>query len=40
MAVLYPICGPIAFQMSPTPEIYYCSMAAILEGSVFGDHCR
>lgn len=41
MALLYPICGPVAYVLSSgNPELYYCSLAAILEGSVFGDHCR
>lgn len=45
MALMYPICGPVAFQLSQLAsastrvDIYYCSMAAILEGSVFGAHC-
>lgn len=45
MALMYPICGPVAFQLSQlvsrdhSGDIYYCSMAAILEGSVFGAHC-
>jgi hypothetical protein len=37
---MYPLCGPVAFVLSEgNPELYYASMAAILEGSVFGDHC-
>ena len=40
MALLFPICGDVAFILSNgNPELYYCSLAAILEGSVFGDHC-
>ena len=42
MALMYPICGPVAFALSRqvnSPELYYCSLAGILEGSVFGDHC-
>jgi Na+/H+ antiporter NhaC len=38
MAILVPTTGPLAYQIGG-PEILFLSMAAILDGAIFGDHC-
>jgi Na+/H+ antiporter NhaC len=41
MSAMFPLLGPVAFRLSRLahdPNLYYASLGAILEGSVFGDH--
>ena len=40
MGILFPLVVPLAHELAPTdPEIVLGSVAAILSGSVWGDHC-